>query len=89
MYCSLHVARVCCFTFLHPSHRACCTVGAARSTLVIWVVSVIWFVPIHKGMLKAVRGENALGGDEKQEQAAQELLMGAHQQTGNAKSKDA
>lgn len=34
-----------------------CMVTYPVCTLVIWGVSVMWFQPIHKGMLKAIRGD--------------------------------
>jgi len=72
-------------TWQHPEAgliRKTCMITYPLCTLAIWGFSVVWFRPIHKGMLKAVRGKDALDGDAEQTVAAEQLLM----QEGKAKS---
>ena len=53
-------------TWHHPDAgpmRKMCMLTYPMCTLAIWGLSVSWFQPIHKGMLKAWRGKDALTPD--------------------------
>jgi len=67
-------------TWHHPlaeasTTRQVCMLTYPVCTLVIWCFSVVWFQPIHKGMLKAMRGKDAVDGDAEQQLAAEQLIL--------------
>ena len=53
-------------------------------TAAIWVLSCIWFVPIHKGMIKVLRGLDPIGGQD----INKHLTMGPAKSNGTHHTKD-
>lgn len=48
------------------------TYSTPPCTLVIWILSCLWFLPIHRGMVKVLKGVDPLKG----EKAADDLVLG-------------